>query len=199
MAYNNFTLDEVIRQFDLILTDSPFCEALPFAEPDPEFLAIFQRWLPLGQKARSEKAKSERLISPILLEVEHLTKERIRLFSGEEFNVDRELGLNGFCDFLLCRAATPYLIQAPVAIVVEAKRGDLGFGQCVAEMVAAKMFNEREGKNASTVYGCVTSGKVWQFLKLDGKEVVVDGNEYLVAPVEKILGILKWMVDPGDL
>jgi hypothetical protein len=78
-----------------------------------------------------------------------------------------------------------------------AKKGelDVGLGQCVAEMVAAQIFNQNEHKSIPIVYGSVTSGKLWQFLKLEGKDVTIDVNEYPVIPVERILGILKWMVD----
>jgi hypothetical protein len=197
MAYNNFTLETVKHQFGLNLIDSSFCEFLPHVNPQPEFLTIFRQWLPLAQRAKSEKAKSELLVSPILTEVKRLTGEQIQLFSGEEFNVDRERGLNGFCDFLLSRSMAPYVIEAPILMLVEAKKGelDVGLGQCVAEMFAAQLFNENAGKVIMTIYGCVTSGKLWQFLKLEGKDVVIDTNEYSVTPVERILGILKWMVD----
>jgi hypothetical protein len=197
MAYNNFTLETVKHQFGLNLIDSSFCEFLPHVNPQPEFLTIFRQWLPLAQRAKSEKAKSELLVSPILTEVKRLTGEQIQLFSGEEFNVDRERGLNGFCDFLLSRSMAPYVIEAPILMLVEAKKGelDVGLGQCVAEMFAAQLFNENAGEVITTIYGCVTSGKLWQFLKLEGKDVVIDTNEYSVTPVERILGILKWMVD----
>jgi hypothetical protein len=137
MAYNNFTLPEVTERFELTLTGSPFCADLPVAVPSELFSAIFQEWFPLAQQARSEKAKSELLISPVLLEVRKLVHNSVELFSGEEFSVDRELGLNGFCDFLLSKSTTPYIIQAPVVMLVEAKRGelDLGLGQCIAEML----------------------------------------------------------------
>jgi hypothetical protein len=197
MAYNNFTLESVKHQFELNLLDLPFCESLPTANPQPEFLTIFQQWLPLAQRAKSEKAKSELLVSPILTEVKRLAEDRIQLFSGEEFNVDRGIGLNGFCDFLLSKSTTAYIIEAPVIMLVEAKKGelDLGLGQCVAEMIAAQIFNQNEHKSIPIVYGSVTSGKLWQFLKLEGKDVTIDANEYQVTPVERILGILKWMVD----
>lgn len=197
MAYNNFSLQSVKHQFELNLLDSPFCESLPPASPQPEFLIIFGQWLPLAQRAKSEKAKSELLISPILTEIRRMARDRIQLFSGEEFDVDRERGLNGFCDFLLSRSSTAYVVEAPVVMLVEAKRGELdaGLGQCVAEMVAAQIFNANEKKSISAIYGCVTSGKLWQFLKLEGKDVTIDANEYPVTPVERILGILKWMVD----
>ena len=197
MAYNNFSLQSAIDIFDLNLLESNFCESLPPITPQSEFLTIFNQYLPLAQKAKSEKAKSELLVSPILVEVRRLAGDRVQLFSGEEFNVDRDRGLNGFCDFLFSRSATSYIIQAPVLMLVEAKKGelDVGWGQCVAEMVAAQIFNQSKDKPLPIIYGSVTSGKLWQFLKLEGKDVTIDSNEYQVIPVERILGILSWMVD----
>lgn len=200
MAYNNFTLADVTDRFELNLFGSPFCENLPVAIPSELFSAILSEWLPLAQQARSEKAKSELLISPVLLEVRKLVHNSVELFSGEEFSVDRDLGLNGFCDFLLSKSTTPYLIQAPVVMLVEAKRGelDLGLGQCIAEMIAAQLFNASKGKAISVIYGSVTSGRLWQFLKLEDKNVTIDANEYQIMPVERILGILKWMIESQD-
>jgi hypothetical protein len=197
MAYNNFTLASVKHQFSLTLLSAPFCQDLAPVTPSTTFAAIFAEWYPLAQQARSEKAKSELLVSPILLEVRKLVNHSVELFSGEEFSVDRDQGLNGFCDFLLSRSTAPYLVEAPIVMLVEAKKGelDVGFGQCIAEMVAAQIFNANEDKPIPVIYGCVTSGKQWQFLKLVGKDVTIDVNEYPVMPVEKILGILKWMVD----
>ena len=196
MAYNNFTLDSVKHQFNLNLIDSPFCDSLPMAEPQPEFLTIIGQWLLLAQRARSEKAKSELLVSPILVEARRLVNETVQLFSGEEFNVDRDRGLNGFCDFVFSRSTAPFLIEAPVLMLVEAKRGELdaGLGQCIAEMVAAQIYNRTEGKEVSTIYGSVTSGKLWQFLKLEGNDVTIDINEYSVMPIQKVLGILEWIL-----
>jgi len=197
VAYNNFSLLEVTEQFELSLSGSPFCQDLPVAVPSELFLAIFKEWFPLAQQARSEKAKSELLISPVLLEVRKLVHNSVELFSGEEFSVDRERGLNGFCDFLLSKSTTPYLIEAPVVMLVEAKRGelDLGLGQCIAQMVAAQLFNVTKGRAIPVIYGSVTSGRLWQFLKLEGKNVTIDANEYQITPVERILGILKWMIE----
>jgi hypothetical protein len=197
MTYNDFTLSEVLKQFELNIAAVPFCENLPVAVPSDLFLNLFKEWFPLAQRARSEKAKSELLVSPVLLEVRKLVNNSVSLFSGEDFSVDLEDGLNGVVDFLLSKSTTPYLIQAPFLMLVEAKKGelDLGLGQCVAEMVAAQLVNTSKGKSILTVYGCITSGKLWQFLKLEGKNVIIDVNEYSVTPVARILGILKWMVE----
>jgi hypothetical protein len=156
--------------------------------------------LSLGQKARSEKARSELIVSPVLVELLHLADHQIQLFSGEEFNVDRERGLNGFCDFLLTKSTISSIIQAPIVMLVEAKKEelDVGWGQCAAEMVAAQIFNANKNESIPIVYGCVTSGKFWQFLKLQDNDLTLDLNQYPVTSVDRILGILKWMVSAVD-
>jgi hypothetical protein len=197
MPYQNFTIETVARQFELKLVNLPFCESLPSADPQPEFLTIFKQWFRLAETALSAKAKSELLVSPILAEVVQLTQQRVQLFSGEELNVDTDRGLDGVVDFLLSKSTTPYLIEALIVMLVEAdKEGlDLGWGECVAEMIAAQKFNTSKGNEISVMYGSVTNGKLWQFLKLEGKNVTIDPYQYYVTPVERILGILKWMVD----
>jgi hypothetical protein len=57
-------------------------------------------------------------------------------------------------------------------------------------MVAAQIFNEREGNEIPVIYGTVTSGTNWKFLKLKGKVVEIDLVEYYLTDVNKILGIL---------
>ena len=196
MAYHNFTLNSVKDLFKLKVKDAPFCETLPPADPSPEMASILAEWFPVAQAARTEKALSEILVSPILLEARKLANRQVQLFSGEEFDVDRYRGLNGFCDFLFSRSESRLTIDAPVLMIVEAKRGELesGLGQCVAEMVAAQIYNHQQEKPISIIYGSVTSGKLWQFLKLEGSIVTVDLTTYPVMPVPKVLGILKWML-----
>jgi hypothetical protein len=40
----------------------------------------------------------------------------------------------------------------------------------------------------------VTSGTSWQFFQMKGHNVIIDLEEYTLLPLERILGILKWMV-----
>jgi len=87
------------------------------------------------------------LIAPILTEVRRQVNYQISLFSGTDFNVDLEKGLIGYCDFLLSASKEQFFISAPVITIVEAKNENIigGLGQCVAEMVAAQIFNQRQG------------------------------------------------------
>jgi hypothetical protein len=196
MAYNNFTLDTVKNRFRLRIANERFCESLPSAEAGVEFLSVFTDQFELGNTSRTEKAKSELLVSPLLVQARKLVNKRVQLFSGEEFNVDQDRGLNGFCDFLFSRSDNPYTIDAPVLMMVEAKRGEIefGLGQCVAEMFAAQTYNQNQEQNIPVIYGCVTSGRLWQFLKLESDLVTIDPTSYSLMPVEKILGILKWIL-----
>jgi len=84
-------------------------------------------------------------------------------------------------------------------MLVEAKRGEIetGLGQCVAEMLAAQVYNQNHEQSIPVIYGCVTSGRLWQFLKLEGSNVTIDSNVYPFMPVQKILGILKSILSEG--
>jgi len=112
------------------------------------------------------------------------------LFSGVEFNVSIERGLRGVCDFLLSLSPTQLTIEAPVVAIVEAKNDNLktGLVQCIAEMVAAQLFNREQGNDIPTVYGALTTGTYWKFLRLIETMVYVDVTEYHVQDAERIVG-----------
>lgn len=127
------------------------------------------------------------------MEVVRRSDHRVSLFSGIAFDVDRERGLNGACDFLLARSRESFYLSHPVVAVVEAKREEIvgGLGQCVAALVAAQLFNVRAEKGfAGSILGAVTTGNNWRFLKPDGSTASIDRREYDLDQVGKILGIL---------
>ncbi|GBE92028.1 hypothetical protein NCWK1_1781 [Nostoc cycadae WK-1] len=146
----------------------------------------------LALAINTEKARSEMIITPILLEVRRSADCQISLFSGTDFNVDTDKGLNGYCDFVISRSKEQLTINAPVIIIVEAKNENIknGLGQCMAAMLAAQIFNEREGNNIKTIYGAVTTGDIWKFLQLEGTNLFVDLYNYYIKELNKILGIL---------
>ena len=197
MAYSDFTLDRVETQFGLITStaEDHFAAVAPVSISETLQQHLAKR-SPLALAIGSEKARSELLIMPVLLEAVDQYGKDCSLFSGTEFSPDPDNGLRGVCDYLLSLSPEQLLIKAPVVTVVEAKRDDLstGWGQCIAEMVAAQVFNRARGREIKTVYGVVTTGTNWRFLRLNTQTVYVDRTEYYLKEVEKIVGILLAML-----
>jgi len=76
----------------------------------------------------TEKARSEFIIAPILIELRSILADGFGLFSGVEFDVDASRGLNGFCDFIPTRSRIQSVITAPVLAIAEAKNDNLRNG-----------------------------------------------------------------------
>ena len=198
MAYSNFTLGEVKKTFQIIETVESvnlFSHIEP-SVPSPVLTAVLERNMQVALAVNTEKAKSELIVSNVLIELREKFDRRISLFSGIEFNVDAEKGLTGVCDFLVSLSPARFVLEAPVIILVEAKKDDLtvGLGQCVAEMHAAQCFNAENGNEISCVYGATTSGTEWLFLKLEGQRLYIDAEFYSIHECDKILGILASMI-----
>jgi len=173
----------------LIIIRIPFVNGLGTA-----FLAETLRYnVPLALSNNTEKARSEMIIAPILIEMKKQSSDNFSLFSGVEFEVESEQGLAGYCDFILSRSPEQLFVTAPVVMLVEAKKENInnGLGQCVAEMVAAQRFNQREQNSITTIYGVVMTGTNWKFLRLQDQHVEIDLQEYYVSEIEQILGILN--------
>jgi hypothetical protein len=193
MPYSDFSLEKVKRTFELTTSETvDLFGDIPELECSALLTEILRYNVPLAVASNSEKARSEMIISPILIDLRRQLKERINLFSGIEFDVDSEKGLNGICDFIISNSPEILFVSAPVITLVEAKKENItaGLGQCVAEMLAARIFNERAGNQVSTIYGAVTTGSIWKFMQLDGSVISIDLTEYYLKDVNKILGIL---------
>ncbi len=202
MPYSKFTLSRAVEDFDLTVREEPnlFAAILPVV-PTPLLQEILVENVPWAVAVGSEKARSEGIINPVLLEVKRQLGGQVGVFSGEEFNVDVAADLNGFCDFLVSRSSEQLYIKAPVMMLVEAKKEDLkpALGQCLAEMVAAQRFNLSKEQAIETIYGVVTSGTVWRFLQLTEKVVSIDLTDYPLLPVDNVLGVLVWMLRSEQL
>ena len=193
MAYSDFKLAQVIQSFGLIVHEgSRIFTDFPEEKCSDLLSTILKENVDLAVAINTEKARSEMIISPILLEVRRKLDNKISLFSGVDFNVDNARGLNGFCDFLISLSQEQLFIRAPAITLVETKNENLksGLGQCIAEMIAAQLFNEIQGNTIKTIYGVISIGTIWQFLKLENNNVYIDLSEYYIRDIEQILGIL---------
>ncbi|MDE0555142.1 MAG: hypothetical protein OXI24_13045 [Candidatus Poribacteria bacterium] len=198
MAYSNFTLETVREKFQLETVESAniFSDIEP-VPPSEALVAELEKKVQLAVAIRTEKARSELIVTNVLVELREQFDRRISLFSGIDLSVDPEQGLTGTCDFLISLSPGQFYLEAPIIVLVEAKNADptLGIGQCVAEMIAAQRFNQQKRNNISCVYGSTTTGTEWLFLKLEEKKLYIDMAVYPIERCDKILGILSSMVN----
>jgi hypothetical protein len=192
MRYEDFTLESAEARFDLVTVPGDLFPGLT-PLPVPEWL---RELLARGQAVAalvSEKARSEFLVAPILLACRDLVSGDLSIYSGQRLDVDADLGLVGECDYILALTPPVPRLRAPLVTVLEAKRGDieLGLGQCVAQMVGARLFNEHAGRQPGPVFGAVTTGESWQFLRLKDSTVTLHRERLFIAGVGGILAALQ--------
>jgi hypothetical protein len=195
MGYSNFkTLRQALERLDIEEID---VNLFPVIKP---VKASF--WLKKALEnaeimpLTNEKSKSERLISPILMEVAINFRADITLYSGEDLYIDEKRDLSGACDFFLAKHPRKEVMQAPIITLAEAKDEDMdyGRGQCLAQMYAAQIFNEQKGKPQPFIYGCAVTGGEWKFMKLSGKQLFVDSKTYYLTGLSQILGIFHQII-----
>lgn len=197
MAYSDFTFEKLESDLQLTIAEADLYSSVQSIEVSHILEEILRENVPLGLTINTEKARSELIIAPILVEIRKILKHQISLFSGIEFNVDPKKGLNGVCDFMISVAPIQILLTAPIIHVVEAKNENIkgGIPQCVAEMFAAQIFNQQKKVALPVIYGVVTLGSSWRFMQLEGNTVTIDSIEYFIDHPGKILGILYSMVN----
>jgi hypothetical protein len=202
MSYSSFTLEELKAKFGVEqeLVSKIFSDVKK-KSPSSWLTSILERTVPFALMNNSEKARSEYIIAPVFFELHQQSNKQLSVFSGIKFNVDRKKGLVGECDFLVSRSENQSFLEAPVVVAVEAKKQDFqqGFVQCIAEMIAAREFNEQRNQNTEIIFGCVTIGNGWQFLYLKGNNVFIDTTVFdITEDLDKILGIL-WSMSFGEI
>ncbi|MEH1970436.1 hypothetical protein [Nostoc sp.] len=193
MAYSEFSLAKAKQEFNLTTSEKRNIFAGVSELTASNLLVETLNYnLDIALGSNSEKARSELIIAPILVDLRRQLHEQVSLFSGVDFTVDNSKGLNGTCDFIITKSPEILILTAPVITVVEAKKENIngGLGQCAAEMVAAQIFNEQAATEIKIIYGAVTTGSIWQFLKLEEQTLTIDLSEYYLKDVNKILGIL---------
>ena len=194
MSYSKLTLKDLQKDFNLKATfqENIFTKIAP--RNASEWLKTsLSLGVELALQQDSEKARSELIIAPVFVELRIQAEKKISIFSGIEFNVDKKLRLTGECDFLISRSSYQMVLSSPIVVAVEAKRQDFekGYVQCIAEMYAARLFNEREGTPTEIIYGTVTTGNVWQFLMLENNQALIETISFDIREdLERILGIL---------
>ena len=197
MAYSDFkTLDQVHKELGITIRgDNKLYLRIEPVVLTSWFRETMNMAYTKALRINTESARQALIVDNVLLEVsQHVT---MSFFLDNAFNVESSKGLTGNPDGIISQSPNDLYITAPVVVLVEAKKSDLGSAlpQCVAEMEAARIFNEREGLEIAPVYGVVTDGVLWQFLSLQEQTVTIDSYLYNFDDGSKIVGILKSFVE----
>lgn len=196
MAYSDFSTTDLIRKFGVKFEASELFADTPVLPPSEWLTEALRKGREQG--FASEKSRSERLVTPILLELSDRNDHNFSIYSGMNLDIDEALGLKGECDFLFSLSRVQDFVSAPIFCITEAKKQDLEQGtvQCIAQLLGARKLNELEGNiPLPTLYGCSTTGIEWRFLKLTNHTVTLDENRYLITDLNKLLGILQQILD----
>ena len=198
MSYSDFTLKRVKDELNVtVVADRDLFSNIQEIQISEYLSATLNYNVPIATAVGTEKVRSELIIANILLEVRKLSDNKISFFSGVNLDVDKEKGLTGFCDFIISKSQEQFYISAPIVAVVEAKNEYIagGLGQCISEMYASCIFNDREGSHPPAIYGAVTTGNTWKFLKYEDNTAYIDLKEYYIVSANKIVAVLMAMVN----
>jgi hypothetical protein len=196
MPYHKFTLDKIKNELNLQINEENLFNSIMDYPLEESFVKFLNKGIKLASAISTEKAKSEFIVAPLLLELKSLFYENISIFSGTELNVDKSKGLNGVCDFIIAKENQQYFLDTPIITLVEAKNDNISYGlaQCMAEMYAAQLYNQARQKNVPFIHGLVTTGNEWKFLRLNESIITIDTQSYFIDNLPKLFGILVALI-----
>ena len=194
MAYSDFTSIDLTRKFGIQFDAKHLFPNVSPIEPSDWLNESLKR----GENSGfgSEKSRSERLVSPILLEVSTNHNHEFSIYSGVNLDVDEKLGLRGECDFIFSFSRIQDFVTAPVFCITEAKKQDLERGtiQAAAQLIGARRFNDLENKEVNVLYGASTTGIEWRFLKYENNTITIDEKRYLITRLPQLLGVFDVII-----
>jgi hypothetical protein len=195
MEYGDFTLEDLELKFGTKSQKQSLFNQIKKVVPSQRLVDALLDAKELD--LRTEKAKSEAIVFPVLMELRQLSNKFITIYSGENLNVDVKAGLKGECDFIIAKDINSISINYPILQVVEAKKNDfdLGIPQCAAQMIGAMKFNALRDVHLPFIYGCVTTGEFWQFLKLEQDILYADMQKFQLKDIEILLGAFQQIID----
>ncbi len=189
MPYGKFeSVEQVAGIFSIKVKDGSAinCKSIEI----PELLSNnIKRRLLDSLSFRNEATVCNKVITPMLNIVEENNKP-LNVWIEEPFNVDKEKGLMGEPDYLIAPATDYGGMALPPLCIIEAKKQDWdeGWAQALAEMVAASI------KGANICYSVVTTGKIWQFSKLESNIFIKDPNQISATrELQVVFDTLNWV------
>jgi len=198
MSYSDFTLKDLQNKFGIKNKVTVLFQSFEPIQPSDWLKVTLASGAQLP--IRSEKAKSETIVYPLLLELRMRNNNFITIYSGDSLIADETTGLKGECDFIITKDVGTFDINCPILQVVEAKKNDIetGVPQCAAQMYGAKIFNEKNNTQVEYIYGCVTTGDDWLFMRL-GNDLIIDKRKYYLNEIGELLAVFQYIIDDYKL
>jgi hypothetical protein len=141
----------------------------------------------------NEFLAAENLVSPILRAAWRPYADYINYWSHQSIKYDDDL--SGVPDFLFTNLEhKQYKIMSyPILTSVEAKAENFveGWSQCIVQMLACQKLNSKPNV---TIFGIVTTGKFWEFGKLESDTVSIHSNSYSIENLPKLMTILDYLL-----
>ena len=190
MAFSDFKrISEVQEKFDITYAEEDFVKVHD-AEPSEQFLQDFEWTRQNLNVFVSEASRCEAIIFPVLKENYKAYADNYELWIGTSIAYNQTL--SGTPDYLISTRSRlgKTVVGKPLIILVEAKRNDFdrGWGQCLAELVAAQKMNNDA---AFPVYGIVTDGNLWQFGRLVGDTFTQNRTDFVLTNLPMLFGAVS--------
>ncbi len=189
MAFSDYkNLSQTQKEFGVSYTEKSFLTSVPVAPP-AGFLKDLEFNRANMDVFSSEASRTELVISPLLREAYKRFAHHLSFWIQKPLNYNEKL--SGTPDYLIATksALGKTVLETPLVVVVEAKKNDFeqGWGQCLAELVAAQKINDDSSR---PVYGIVTDGELWKFGKLVESEFVLEPTGYTLSDLPELFGAL---------
>ncbi|MCL1465981.1 hypothetical protein [Argonema galeatum] len=198
MSFSSYkSIGAVVKEFQITYTEFDFIVETEFSISD-YFREDLQTVMRDGVVDNSEFAICENLIYPLLKEVWKCYRSKFILWSHQSLTYDQNL--SGFPEYILAKRSPlgKVVFDKPYLLLVEAKQDkfDEGWGQCLAEMVAAQQLNE-EGD--IIVFGIVSNGGIWQFGKLEANVFTRNSIFYTIQDLDKLFAAVNYIFQQCEL
>ena len=160
-----------------------------------EIEIFFQKEMAMNLKTyrSNEFFACENLVSPILRYAWRNYLTEINMWTHQSIKYDDDL--TGVPDFMFTNLDQEQyeVMSYPIITTVEAKADNFaeGWAQCIAQMLACQKLNTNPNV---IILGIVTTGKLWEFAKLEGNICTKNTSIYGITELAKLVTILDYLL-----
>jgi hypothetical protein len=192
MAFTSYkSIADVLKSFPLSYQEKDFVQNIVF-ECDEYFISRLNTVVQEGIVFNSEYAICENIISPILTEVWRAYIQDFLIWSHQPLSYDENL--SDVPDYVVAQRSPrgKIVLEKPYVILVEAKKDNFeeGWGQCLAEMLAAQKINDDLTKK---LFGVVSNGKLWEFGVLQAEIFTKNRKYYVLENLQELMGAVNFL------